>query len=228
MEEQDKITLICTSHNPDEKLLNRMLASAWQFDEIVLNVDQEALDSKHLCFCPNKQIARVINRDHWSIPEAYNWMIERVETEWVCCMPDDDFFYSDGLMKMIKEVHEGITAGVAHFRFKVSGFMPKQDLRGRVLKVTTGKSDYELCEKRPITPSLLKKHGRLPACSFFRKEAWRLAGGFSGEFEHDRTLWLKMAEAGVEFKYFDYLVYNYERRENSAWIKQRKDAHGRG
>ena len=217
MEEKDRITLVCTSTGENMSLLQKMLDSRYGksgdlFDENIIHLNGKVIriNGEHT------QLPKLFN-----IPDAYNFIIGNfVKTQWVCCMPDDDHFYSQGLSKMIDEVHNGITAGVAHFRFTVSGHIPKQDIRGRSIKLLTGKSEYELCEKRKITPALLKKHGRLPAVSFFRKRAWEMVGGFSGEFEHDRILWTKMAKKGIEFKFFDYLVYNYVRRDNSAWIKQ--------
>ena len=219
----EKITLVCTSLNPDKVLLNKMLDSAYQFDEIVLNIDQQKFEDRNDFGCRSKQIARVFNQDHWSIPDAYNWMIKEVKTEWICCFCDDDYFYPEGLSKMIEEVHKGIDADIAHFKFHVSGFMPKQDRRGYIHKLITGKTEYDLCERKPITPYLLQKHGRLPAGSFFRKTAWEKVNGFQGTFEHDRNLWLRMARANLKFKFFDILVYNFVRREKSAWCTQKEN-----
>ena len=192
-EQQDKITLVCTTLGKNPELLQRMLDSAGgHFDDVIVH-----------------------DGNGTTISEAYNFCIKNVKTQWVCCMPDDDYFYPEGLSKMIAEVKEGIVAGVAHFKFHVSGYTPPEDVR-----CWFGKTEYDLCEKKRITPKLLEKHGRLPAASFFRKAAWELAGGFTGTKEHDRNLWLNMAKAGVEFKYFDTLVYNFVRRDNSAWVKQ--------
>lgn len=196
--ERDRITLVCTTLGNRPELLQRMLDSAIGFDVIVVHDNSKT--------------------EHLSIPDAYNQLIEKVNTQWVCCMCDDDYFYPEGLSKMIAEVHEGIVAGVAHFKYHISGYCPKEDKRAWIL----GK-EYDLCERSPITPKLLRKHGRMPAASFFRKSAWELAGGFKGSFEHDRDLWIRMAEAGVHFKYFDHLVYNFVRRDKSAWIRQNEE-----
>jgi len=208
----DKITLVCTTLGKNPELLERMLDSAKGFDKTIVHTDQKGLD-----YWKNGYVTGFNDMPlpKMSIPEAYNYLIRMVDTQWVCCMCDDDYFYPEGLAKMIKEVHEGIVAGVAHFKFHVSGYVPPEDVR-----CWLGKTEYDLCEKKRITPELLRKHGRLPAASFFRKSAWEMAGGFQGEFEHDRNLWLRMAEKGVEFKYFDHLVYNFVRRDNSAWRKQ--------
>ena len=212
----EKITLVCTTLGNNPELLQKMLNSSNGFDDIVIHVDKDGIahnphtKEKDFFYYPR----------HLNIPDAYNLIIkEFVNTEWVCCMPDDDYFYPEGLAKMIAEVHKGIDADVAHFKMNVSGFTPKQDIRGRFYRAF-GKKEYELCERLPITPELLLKHGRMPAGSFFRKSAWEKVGGFKGEFEHDRNLWLRMAQAGCTFKYFDYLVYCYQRRDNSAWIRQ--------
>lgn len=219
MEQRDRITLVCTSSGRNPDLLQKMLDSAIGFDEIILHIDKLKFEDRNNFGHKAKQIGRIFSDNHLTIPEAYNFMIENVKTQWVCCMCDDDYFYQEGLSKMIAEVHNGIIAGVAHFKFHISGYIPPQDIRGRFLSLI-GKKEYDLCEKQFITPELFLKHGRIPAASFFRKRAWELAGGFQGEFEHDRNLWLRMAQVGIEFKYFDHLVYNFVRRKNSAWANQ--------
>ena len=202
MEEHDKITLVCTSLGKHPELLKRMLDSAKGFDDVLLY--------------------KIPPEKYLSIPNAYNFLIDKVKTQWVCCMPDDDYFYPDGLSKMIDAVHNNIYAGVAHFKFHISGYMPSEDTRGQVYKFVTGKTEYDLCEKKTVTYELLRKHNRLPAASFFRKIVWEKIGGFQGDKYHDWNFWKRAAQWGAEFKYFDYLVYNFVRREGSAWEKQNK------
>lgn len=211
---KEKITLVCTSLGENPNLFSRMLHTAIEFDEIILHTN-------------TRSIVRINHYEehetpfHLPIPNAYNRIINSlVETEWICCFADDDYFYPDGLSKMIAEVHKGIDADVVHFKFRVSGYMPKEDVRGRIHRRLTGQSEYILWEKNPVTPKLLKRHGRIPAASFFRKSAWEKVGGFQGDKFHDWDLWKRMAETGCKFKYFDNLVYNYVRRNKSAWIKQ--------
>lgn len=195
----EKITLVCTSLNSNKRLLNKMIDSAKQFDCMLLH--------------------QTPPQRYMSIKDAYNMLISNAQTEWICAFPDDDYFYHDGLRQMIAEVHKGIDADVAHFKLTVSGYRPPQDLRAWLLG-----SEYELCERKPITAKLLEKHNRLPAGSFFRKSAWSKVGGFQGDKCHDHNLWLRMAQAGCKFKFYDHLVYNYVRRDNSAWIKQNKNS----
>lgn len=208
-EENEKITLVCTSLGKNPELLQRMLDSAIGFDSIIVHTNKVGF------YFPGDDRQPSYTRD-MTIPEAYNMIIgELVNTQWVCCFCDDDYFYPEVLSKMIDEVHEGIVAGIAHYKFHVSGYTPPQDLR-----CLFGKKEYDLWEPRKITPRLLSKHNRLPAGSFFRKIVWEKIGGFQGEKEHDRNFWLRAAQEGFEFKYFPYLVYNFERRENSAWCTQ--------
>ena len=207
----EKITLICTSLGQNPKLCRKMLDSAKGFDEIILHTN-------------TRSIVRLNHYEehetpfHLPIPNAYNRIIETlVETEWVCCFCDDDYFYPEGLAKMIAEIHKGCYAGIAHYKYKISGYRPPQDLRSWILGST-----YDLCEKQYITEDLLKKHNRLPAGSFFRKDVWKAIGGFKGDKCHDHNFWLRAAQFGFTFKYYDHLVYNHVRRENSAWVRQNK------
>ena len=210
---QEKITLVCTSIRPNKAWLNRMIQSAKGFDKIFLHLMPVSNPF-------NIEGAHILRTPYMPIPDAYNWVILSVSTEWVCCFCDDDYFYPEGLSKMIAEVHKGIDADVAHFKFKISGYMPPQDRRGRLIQLLTGKSEYVLCERGNVADQLAKGHNRLPAGSFFRKSAWGKVNGFQGDKCHDHDLWHRMAQAGCRFKYFDHVVYNYVRRDKSAWVKQ--------
>lgn len=203
----EKVTLVCTSHNPDYTLLEKMLDSAMKFDDIIVHINGKSIRQ-------GGKIGRFTKK--LSIPDAYNYLIKNiVTTSWVCCFCDDDYFYPEALAKMIEEVHNGIIAGVAHYKFHISGYIPPQDKR-----CWFGQKEYDLGEKNKITPTLLETHNRLPAGSFFRKRAWEMVDGFQGDKCHDWDLWKRMARRGIEFKYFDTLVYNHVRRENSAWCRQ--------
>ena len=211
-----KITLVCTSTGENLGLLEKMLDSTYKegclFDNLIVHINGKSIRSYNKFG---------IFEEKLSIPDAYNYLIKNiVDTEWVCCFCDDDYFYPEGLAKMIAEVHKGIDADVAHFKFHISGYCPPQDKRAWLW----GK-EYDLCERQPITPKLLEKHNRLPAGSFFRKSAWEKVGGFQGEKCHDWDLWKRMEKASCTFKYFDYLVYNHVRRQGSAWEKQNVGLH---
>ena len=216
MEERNKITLVCTSHNPNMNLFQKMLDSTYSkegqlFDDRIIHWNEKLI---RISRGNDQEI--IAHHDSYSIPDAYNNLIEKfVKTEWVCCFCDDDYFYPEGLAKMIAEIHKGCYAGIAHYKYKISGYRPPQDLRSWVLGST-----YDLCEKQYITEDLLKKHNRLPAGSFFRKDVWKAIGGFKGDKCHDHDFWLRASQFGFTFKYFDHLVYNHVRRPNSAWVKQ--------
>lgn len=212
----EKITLVCTSLNPDERLLNKMLQSAIGFDEVILHIDPFSKYYDYFINYPKSgsPIRRYFSSTHLDIAQAYNTLISQADDGWICCFCDDDYFFPE-LSQMIDEVHKGIDADVAHFQFRVSGHRPFKDLRSWVKG-----SIYYLWEDKPITVKLLEKHNRLPAGSFFRKSAWEKVGGFQGDKCHDWDLWKRMVKAGCTFKYFPYLVYDYVRREGSSWQKQ--------
>ena len=212
----DKITLVCTTLGKNPDLLQRMLKSAVSrfetFDQIIIHTDAKEI----LVITTDGTRYHIPALIHFTIPEAYNFIIEKmVKTQWVCCMCDDDYFYPEGLEKMIAEVHKGIDADVAHFKFHVSGYIPPEDKR-----CWFGKKEYDLWERGNVVKELLKGHNRIPAASFFRKQTFEMVGGFKGDKCHDQDLWTRMAKAGIEFKYFEHKVYNYVRRDNSAWVQQ--------
>ena len=210
----EKITLVCTSHNPNLELLNKMLHSAQGFDSVILHINGEYVRHDLVKYGIERKL---------SIPEAYNKFIKDfVYTEWVCCFCDDDYFYPEGLTNMITEIKRGNARDydVAHFKFHISGYVPPQDKR-----CWFGRREYDLCEKKPITPKLLEKHNRMPAGSFFRKSAWEKVNGFQGDKFHDWDLWKRMSQAGCKFKYFDHVVYNMVRRPTGAWLRQNAGLH---
>lgn len=211
----EKITLVCTSLNPDRELLSKMIDSAKGFYDIIIHEDKDST-THYSRFDNGTRVRHVYNPEHLTIDEAYNWIIkDYVKTEWICCFCDDDYFYPGDLKALIDLVHKGVDADIIHFPFRISGHRPWRDYRSWI----KGKS-YIIDELKPITPKLLSKHNRLPAASFFRKSAWEKVGGFQGDKCHDWNLWLRMSKSGFKFKRFSYIGYNHVRRENSAWCRQ--------
>ena len=220
---QDKITLVCTSHNPNMNLFQKMLDSTYSregqlFDDRIIHWNEKLIRVSR-----GKEEKIISHTGSYSIADAYNSLIEKfVETEWICCFCDDDYFYPEGLTNMITEIKHGNARDydVAHFKFHISGYVPPQDKR-----CWFGRREYDLCEKKPITPKLLEKHNRMPAGSFFRKSAWEKVNGFQGDKFHDWDLWKRMSQAGCKFKYFDHVVYNMVRRPTGAWLRQNAGLH---
>lgn len=236
----EKVTLVITSLNPNCFKLQRLLRSAKGFDNIILHIDADTKKSI-LEKCVNMQetinIGYYCCIRHLRIEEAYNAMIKQVNTEWVCCMCDDDYF-EEGLAQMLSSIRSGVDCDVCTFQTYVTGFSPWRD-KGSVLVEAINrisplfaKKGIELKARRfygykkELTPEGIAYQSNIPAGAFFRKEAWEKVGGFSGSIAHDWILWLKMARAGVRFKYFPHIVYTYERRENSAWFRQFRDIAG--
>ena len=235
----NKVTLIITSLNPDEKKLNRLLESAYGFDKIVLHID---VNTKIMPKVNNHFVTFVHNEQHLTIPEAYNWMVKNfVETEWVCCFCDDDYFEKEGLYQMITAIEngEGHDCEVCTFNTFVTGFLPWRDKKSVLVEAINRwvspflmKHNIEIKARRwygyqgNITEKQMLRDSYTPAGSFFRKSAWDKVGGMTGEIAHDWIVWLKMVRSGFRFKYFPYIVYTYERRENSSWFRQFREIAG--
>ena len=233
------ITLIITSMNPDEKRLNRLLDSAYGFDKIVLHID---VNTKVMPKINNHFVTFVHNEQHLSIPEAYNWMVKNfVETEWVCCQCDDDYFEKEGLKQMLEVLRTpgGLDCGVCTFKTFVTGYAPWRDkasvlteIINRYIAPILMKKSIEIIARRwyghkhDLTPKGIAYQSNIPAGAFFRKVIWDKVGGMNGSIAHDWILWLKMARWGVEFRYFPFIVYTYERQEGSAWFRQFKEIAG--
>ena len=202
----NKITLIVTSWNPNEALLNKMLQSAKGFDEVVLHIDSETEKYPHVDVLAMHDPLRLETYDqHLGVGDAYNLLINRTSTEWVCCMCDDDYFDAEGLAKAIALL-DTTSEDVIHFPVHVFG-----DCAPHVWGANH------------VTKESLERNNRIPAASFFRKTAWEKAGGFKGDIYHDWVLWLRMLKAGCTFKYLDSCVYHFQLRQNSAAIRQQKD-----
>jgi glycosyltransferase involved in cell wall biosynthesis len=200
----NKITLICTSWNPKEELLNKMLRSARGFDEIVLHIDAETKIYPEIASDTMVPIRLETHSDHLDIGKAYNMLIERTPTEWVCCMCDDDYFDKAELEKAIELVNMcDESVDVIHFPVHVWGDV-----------------SYHRWGSSQVIMEEMKAGNKIPAGAFFRKSAWEKAGGFDGEVYHDWILWLKMMKAGCSFKYFDGCVYWFQVRPNTAASRQ--------
>lgn len=240
----DKITLVITSFNPNPILLNRLLKSAKGFDEIILHIDS-ASNPHLIAECVNMQspssLRYYYNPEHLRIEEAYNAMIKEAQDGWICAFCDDDYFEEDGLLSMQTAIRVGDAkdCDIATFQTFVTGFAPWRD-KGSILVECVNRFIAPLLMKKGVELKARRFYGRshvnaktiewqsnIPAGAFFRKSAWEKSGGFSGSIAHDWILWLKMARQGMVFKFFPYIVYTYERRENSAWFRQfRSIAHG--
>ena len=201
----NKVTLICTTWNPKPELLNKMLQSARGFDEIVLHVDIETKEYPHVDVLKLNCPLRIEDHnEHLDVGQAYNMLIERTKTEWVCCMCDDDYFDKGELAAALEIVkNAGSEVDVMHFPVHVFGDVA-----------------YHRWGTPEVLMEAMKKSNQIPAGAFFRKSAWEKSGGFAGEVYHDWILWLKMLKAGCNFKYFDGCVYWFQVRPGSAASRQ--------
>lgn len=235
----EKITLVITSMNPDQKKLSRLLKSAKGFDDIYLHIDYGSKDGINVdTSMAASPIKQWVCLKHLEIPDAYNYLIDKVEDGWICAFCDDDYFEEEGLALMLKEIRNGDAKdyGVCTFKTFVTGYSPWRD-KGSVLAEIINryiapplmKKGVEVVARRwygykaRLTPNGVLWQSNIPAGAFFRKTAWEKVHGFTGEIAHDWILWLKMIRSGIEFKYFPYIVYTYERRENSSWFRQFRD-----
>lgn len=237
----EKISLVITSLNPDDKKLDRLLTSAKGFDEIIVHVDVNSINTFPNCLAFKDGVTKVFCPDHLKIEEAYNWIIKNhVKTTWVCLQPDDDYFEEEGLSDMLKAIRNGeaVDCDVCTFRTFVTGYAPWRD-KGSVLAELINRCCAPLMRfgvevkarrwygyKGNLTPESIAYQSNIPHGAFFRKSIWDKVGGMNGSIAHDWILWLKMARSGAMFKYFPFIVYVYERREGSAWFRQFKEIAG--
>jgi hypothetical protein len=233
------ITLCVTSLNPDENKLNKMLASAVGFEEILLHIDAGTKNYPDIDFKNAGSRIRMIDHpEHLEIGPAYDMLVKEVKTEWVCVFFDDDYFDVEGLRQMIQQVNNNPDCDIAHFQCTVGGYMPLVDRRGLVFRFFQNivapylKKKYLVLDIKyllgcqSVSVESLEKDNGLPAGSFFKKYVWEKVGGFKGRITHDWIFWLRSARMGFRFKYFDYVVYHYIRRQDSAWFKQLKQECG--
>ena len=195
-----------TSLNPNEFKINRALQSAVGFDDIIFHIDfNTSLIPKIESSKINPPFTEFYIKEHLGIGQAYNAMIKHIESEWICCFCDDDFFDEKELAKLLVAIRAGdfADADIIHFKCHVSGNRP-----------------YHPWGAAKIKQEWLEEGNIIPAASFFRKSAWVKVGGFRGEIYHDWILWLRALKAGCRFKYFDGCVYWFMMRPDSAAVRQ--------
>jgi glycosyltransferase involved in cell wall biosynthesis len=116
-----------------------------------------------------------------------NNALERVDTEWVAWLDDDDELYRDHLLRLARYVRlSGVD--VAY---------PGYDV--------TGGTDPVDCFGLPFDPTLLARRNYIPVTTLCRTAAVRAAGGFQphpdehGDPCEDWGLWLAMLARGATF-----------------------------
>lgn len=195
-----------TTLNPDEFKLNRALQSATGFDEIALHIDPGTIKIPHIDLTKITPPVNIISSESsLKVNQAYDLIISEIQTDWICCFCDDDFFDAKALNTLIQSIRntDFLGADVVHFKVNVSGETPYH---------TWGAGDIDL-------PSM-EKANMIPAGSFFRKSVWEKNGGFRGELYHDWIFWLRAIKNGCKFRFFDTCVYWFMMRQGSAAFRQ--------
>jgi glycosyltransferase involved in cell wall biosynthesis len=116
-----------------------------------------------------------------------NRMLERVETDWVALLDDDDELYPDHLKRLARYARLS----------NVDVVYPGYDC--------VGGDDPVNCFGIPFDPDLLRARNFIPVTALARTELVREAGGFqphpdvNGDPCEDWGLWLAMLDLGAKF-----------------------------
>lgn len=197
-----------TSLNPDVFKLNRALQSAKGFDQIFLNIDPATkvfpkIEAGQLQIEPPPDFIDTPNT--MLAGQAYDFIIKQIESEWICCFCDDDFFDEKELSRLLTAIRAGdfADADVINFRVHVSGIKPYHQW---------GVPEPKL--------DAMQTSNHIPAGCFFRKSVWEKTGGFKGTLLFDWIFWLRALKAGCRFKYFDGPVYWFMMRKGSLAFRE--------
>lgn len=123
-----------------------------------------------------------------------NRLLERVDTEWVLFLDDDDLLYPQ-YSKIVARSLPG--ADVVYTAWELEG------------------ADQPWPKSGPFDPALLRQQNYIPVTACVRVDAVRAVGGFPAAREEDHALWLRMLDAGYRFRYVPVIGWVYRRHAES-------------
>lgn len=122
-----------------------------------------------------------------------NRLIEDVTTDWTLFLDDDDLLYPNYL----DTVREHLPyADVVYTAWRLTGAI-------------------DPCPWPEFDPELLRQRNFIPVTACVRTSALRAVGGFPDAELEDHALWLKLLDAGYQFRYVPVIAWHYRLHSGS-------------
>jgi glycosyltransferase involved in cell wall biosynthesis len=134
-------------------------------------------------------VAHLVGVDHWRRGGAatYNALLEAVETEWFCCLDDDDLADPDHLFTMA-------------YRAKDHDVV-----------YTYCRSEGRTFEQynRPFSGDEVESNSIVPITALCRTRLALKVGGFPDTWDYDRAFWAALHRAGARFLAVPIVTWTY-------------------
>lgn len=119
-----------------------------------------------------------------------NRLAERVDTDWLLCLDDDDLLLSHYLEVVAPAL---ATSDVVYTSWYLTGAVDPQPLDA-------------------FSPELLRERNIIPVTAAIRTSLFRTIGGFDPDAVlEDHDLWLRLLDAGARFTYIPVVCWRYRR-----------------
>lgn len=123
-----------------------------------------------------------------------NRLLERVDTEWVLFLDDDDLLLPHYVSTVQRHLAD---ADVVYTNWYLTGAVDPQPLDR-------------------FDPDLLQQRNFIPVTACVRTSALRAVGGFPVDARYeDHALWLALLDAGYRFEHVPVVAWRYRRRSGS-------------
>lgn len=132
--------------------------------------------------------------EHYEGPAVVrNRLLERVTTEWVLFVDDDDLLLPHYVTTVQRHLAD---ADVVYTNWYLSGAVDPQP-------------------HDRFDPDLLRQRNFIPVTACVRTEALRVVGGFPDARYEDHELWKTLLAAGYRFRHVPVVAWRYRRRPGS-------------
>lgn len=123
-----------------------------------------------------------------------NRLAERVDTDWLLCLDDDDLLLPHYL-EVVAPALDG--ADVVYTNWYLTGAIDPQPLDG-------------------FDPDLLRERNFIPVTAAIRTSMFRRVGGFNPDAVlEDHDLWVRLLDAGARFTHIPVVCWRYRRQTGS-------------
>ncbi len=194
--ENEKVSLVIGTRNPNRQWLDEALASAeGLFDEVIVVDDGSDVPVEG---------ATVRHEVNMGFYEARNTGCRLAKGPWIASLDDDDLFIREHV-GVLKDVMGSFRADVIHFPCLLFG-----DQKG-------------MWGDRPDFSRILDAN-QIPSGSWFRKDVWERLRGFRFKAGEDWDFWARATKHGFRFKGFSLPVYMHRMRAGSmsaGWVGER-------
>ena len=146
-----------------------------------------------------------IDGGHLDIVQGFNFVVAQTTGDWICSFCCDDYFIEDNLLEILDLMRSGAfdSWDVVHFPVRLNNGSTWGNVKN-------------------VTPARLRNENCLPHGSFFKYKVFHSIEGYRTEAATDWNFWLRAANNGMKFHYWDKPIYHFRKTSTGAYHRQLK------